>query len=115
MNESGIITWQEFENVDMRAGTITSVDDFPEARKPAYKVTVDFGPETGIKRTSAQITANYGKAELVGLQVIGVVNFPPKQIGPIMSEFLIVGFYRDDGSVILAVPDETVPNGAKLA
>lgn len=115
MNESGIITWQAFESVDLRAGTITSVDDFPEARKPAYKVTVDFGPEIGVKRTSAQITVNYSKAELVGRQVIGVVNFPPKQIGPIMSEFLIVGFYRDDGSVILAVPDKTIPNGAKLA
>ncbi|TWT50998.1 tRNA-binding protein YgjH [Rubripirellula amarantea] len=115
MNESGIITWQEFENVDMRAGTITSVDDFPEARKPAYKVTVNFGSEIGVKRTSAQITVNYSKADLVGRQVIGVVNFPPKQMGPIMSEFLIVGFYRDDGSVILAVPDKTIPNGAKLA
>ena len=115
MNESDIITWQEFESVDLRAGTITSVDDFPEARKPAYKVTVDFGPEIGIKRTSAQITLNYSKADLVGRQVIGVVNFPPKQIGPMMSEFLIVGFYRDDGSVILAVPDKTIPNGAKLA
>jgi tRNA-binding protein len=115
VKESGIITWQEFENVDMRAGTITSVDDFPEAHKPAYKVTVDFGSGIGIKRTSAQITANYDKAELVGRQVIGVLNFPPKQIGPIMSEFLMVGFYRDDGSVILAVPDKTIPNGAKLA
>ncbi|MGB7326424.1 MAG: tRNA-binding protein [Rubripirellula sp.] len=115
MNESGIITWQEFQSVDMRAGTITSVDDFPEARKPAYKITVDFGPEIGIKRTSAHVTVNYSKAELVGRQVIGVVNFPPKQIGPMMSEFLIVGFYRDDGSVILAVPDNTIPNGAKLA
>ena len=115
MNESGIITWQEFTNVDLRAGTITGVEDFPQARKPAYKVTVDFGSEIGVKRTSAQITVNYTKNELVGRQVIGVVNFPPKQIGPIMSEFLIAGFYRDDGSVILAVPDKIVPNGVKLA
>lgn len=115
MNDSGIITWQEFVNVELRAGTITAVEDFPEARNPAYKVTVDFGSDIGNKRTSAQITINYTKESLVGRQVIGVVNFPPKQIGPIMSEFLIVGFYRDDGSVILAVPDGSVPNGAKLA
>lgn len=115
MNESGIITWQEFQNVDLRAGTVTLVDDFPEARKPAYKITVDFGPGIGVRRTSAQITANYTKEDLVGRQVIGVVNFPRKQIGPIMSEFLIVGFYCDDESVILAVPDRSIPNGAKLA
>lgn len=115
MNESGIITWQEFQNVDLRAGTITTVEDFPEARKPAYKITVDFGAEIGVRRTSAQITVNYTKGELVGRQVMGVVNFPTKQIGPMMSEFLIVGFYRDDGSVILAVPDKSIPNGAKLA
>jgi len=115
MNDSGIITWQEFEKVELRAGTIVAAVDFPEARKPAYKVTVDFGTDIGVKRTSAQITLNYTKEELVGRQVIGVLNFPPKQIGPIMSEFLIVGFYRDDGSVILAVPDDLVPNGAKLA
>ncbi|TWU46591.1 tRNA-binding protein [Rubripirellula reticaptiva] len=115
MNESGIITWQEFQNVDLRAGTVTLADEFPEARNPAYKITVDFGPEIGLRRTSAQITANYTKEELIGRQVIGVVNFPPKQIGPMMSEFLIVGFYRDDGSVILAVPDKSIPNGAELA
>ena len=105
----------------MRAGTIVAVDDFPEARKPAYKVTVDFGSEIGVKRTSAQITALYRKDELVGRQVIGVVNFPAKQIGPFMSEFLIMGFYREDGAVVLAVPDpsvgsdQPVDNGAKLA
>jgi len=115
MNESGVITWQDFQNVDLRAGTITAVEDFPEARKPAYKLTVDFGAELGVKRTSAQITIHYTKTVLVGRQVIGVVNFPPKQIGAFLSEFLIVGFYRDDGSVILAVPDDSVPNGAKLA
>ena len=115
MNESGIITWQAFQNVDLRAGTVSSADEFPEARKPAYKITVDFGREIGVRRTSAQITVNYTKEELIGRQVIGVVNFPPKQIGPMMSEFLMVGFYRDDGSVILAVPDKSIPNGAKLA
>ncbi|SMP59379.1 export-related chaperone protein CsaA [Neorhodopirellula lusitana] len=115
VNESGIITMQEFDKVDLRAGTITSVKDFPKARKPAYQVTVDFGPNLGSKRTSTQITVNYTRDELVGRQVIGVLNFGTKQIGPFMSEFLIVGFYREDGSVILAVPDQSVPNGAKLA
>ncbi len=113
--KAGITAWQAFENLDMRAGTITEVDSFPKARKPAYKVTVDFGPDLGTKRTSAQITENYTKDELVGRQIIGVVNIPPKQIGSFMSEFLIVGFYRKDGSVILAVPDKSIPNGAKLA
>ena len=115
MNESGIIIWQEFQNVDLRAGTVTAAEEFPEARKPAYKITVDFGSTIGVRRTSAQITVNYTTEELIGRQVIGVVNFPPKQIGPMMSEFLIVGFYRDDASVILAVPDKSIPNGAKLA
>ncbi|MEE2937421.1 MAG: tRNA-binding protein [Planctomycetota bacterium] len=110
-----IISWNEFENVDLRAGTVIEVDDFPEARKPAYRLKADFGPQLGTKRSSAQITANYTKDELLGRQVIGVLNFPPKQIGPFWSEFLIVGFYRDDGSVILAVPDKQVPNGSKLA
>ncbi|OYP30427.1 tRNA-binding protein [Rhodopirellula sp. MGV] len=109
------IEWADFEAVELRAGTVIAVEDFPEARKPAYKVTVDFGPAVGKKRTSAQITVNYTKDTLLGRQVLGVVNFPPKQIGPFMSEFLIVGFYREDGSVILAVPDADVTNGAKLA
>ncbi|TWU08154.1 tRNA-binding protein [Stieleria varia] len=113
--QTGVTGWQAFENVDMRAGTITAVDPFPKARKPAYQVTVDFGGELGIKRTSAQITENYTMDELLGRQIIGVVNIPPKQIGNFHSQFLIVGFYRKDGSVILAVPDSAVPNGAKLA
>lgn len=112
---TGIITWQEFEQVDLRAGTIIAVDEFPAARKPAYQITVDFGLDLGVKRTSAQITDNYTQNELVGRQVIGVVNFPPKQIASFMSEFLIVGFYREDGSVVLAVPDKIVPNGVKLS
>lgn len=115
VKESGIITMQEFENVNLRAGTITAIEDFPKARKPAYKVTVDFGAGFGIRRTSAQITTNYTKEELNGRQVMGVLNFAPKQIGPFLSEFLLVGFYCEDGSVILAVPDQSVPNGAKLA
>lgn len=109
------ITWDDFERVEIRAGTVTAAEVFREARKPAYKVTVDFGAGIGVKRTSAQITAIYSAEQLVGRQVIGVVNFPPKQIGPFLSEFLIAGFYHDDGSVVLAVPDQPVSNGAKLA
>lgn len=108
------ISWQHFEAVEMRAGTVLSVEDFPEARKPAFKITVDFGPDVGIRRTSAQVTAVYSKEELVGRQVLGVVNFPPKQIGPVRSEFLLAGFYRDDGAVVLAVPERPVQNGARL-
>ncbi|HEY0874423.1 MAG TPA: tRNA-binding protein [Vicinamibacterales bacterium] len=108
------ITWQHFEAVEMRAGTIVSVEDFPEARKPAYKVAVDFGEGIGIRRTSAQITTLYSKEELVGRQVMGVLNFPPKQIGPVRSEFLLAGFYREDGAVVLAVPERPVQNGARL-
>ena len=98
----------------MRAGTIVSVEDFPQARKPAYIIAVDFGVAGGVRRTSAQVTAVYSKEELVGRQVMGVVNFPAKQIGPLMSEFLLVGFYREDGAVVLAVPDRPVQNGARV-
>lgn len=108
------ITWPEFKAVEIRVGTILSVEEFPEARKPAYKINVDFGPDIGVRKSSAQITELYGPRELVGKQVIGVVNFPPKQIGPMRSECLITGFYRDDGNVVLAVPERDVPNGAKL-
>lgn len=108
------ITWQHFEAVEMRAGTIVAVEDFPEARKPAYKITVDFGPDIGIRRTSAQVTSVYAKPDLVGRQVMGVLNFPPKQIGPMRSEFLLAGFYREDGAVILAIPERPVQNGARL-
>jgi tRNA-binding protein len=109
------ISWADFERVELRVGTIVSVEDFPEARKPAYKIKADFGPEIGVKQSSAQITALYTKGELIGRQIIGVVNFPPKQIGPLLTEFLVTGLYRDDGAVVLAVPDQQVPNGAKLA
>ena len=109
-----MITWDQFEAIEMRAGTIIGVEDFPEARKPAYKITVDFGAEIGIRKTSAQVKTVYTPEELVGRQVMGVVNFPPKQIGPVRSEFLLTGFYRDDGAVILAVPERPVQNGARL-
>lgn len=109
------LTWKEFERVELRVGTITAAETFPEARKPAYKLTVDFGDEVGIRRSSAQITTHYDPGELVGKQVMGVVNFPEKQIGPFMSQCLVTGFIQDDGSVILAVPDKPVPNGLRLA
>jgi len=108
------INWQDFEKVELRIGTVLTAELFPEARKPAYKLKVDFGADIGVKQSSVQITVHYRLEELIGRQVLGVVNFPPKRIGPFMSECLICGFYREDGSVILAVPDKSVPNGAKL-
>lgn len=108
------ISWIDFEKVELRVGTIVKVEDFPEAKKPAYKLWVDFGGEFGVKQSSAQITAHYTKEELVGKQILGVINFPVKQIGPFQSEFLTCGFYREDGTVILAIPEREVPNGAKL-
>lgn len=108
------ITWNDFEQVELRAGTITHAEAFPEARKPAYKLTIDFGEEIGIRRSSAQITNHYQPDDLVGKQILAVVNFPAKQIGPFMSQCLVTGCYREDGSVILVSPDKPVPNGAKL-
>ena len=108
------ISWEQFEQVELRAGTIIEVEDFPEARKPAYKIKADFGEVIGIKKSSAQIVNLYSKKELIGRQVIGIVNFPPKQIGPTISEFLVTGFYNESGSVVLATPEREVPNGAKL-
>ena len=107
------ISWKEFEQVELRVGRIVRVEDFPEARNPAYKVWVDFGEEIGERKSSAQITALYDKDELVGRLVTAVVNFPVKQIGPMRSECLVTGFYREDG-VVLAVPDKPCPNGLKL-
>jgi tRNA-binding protein len=109
------ITWDDFKKVALCVGTIVKVEDFPQARVPAYKITADFGKEIGIKKTSAQLTVLYSKKELMGKQIIGVVNFPPKQIGPIMSEFLVTGFVGKDGEVILAVPHKKVANGSALA
>jgi tRNA-binding protein len=108
------ITWDDFTRVDIRVGTVIEVEDFPKARTPAYKLVIDFGAEIGVKKSSARITDIYSKEELLGKQVIGIVNFPPKQIGPFMSECLVTGFQRDDGAVVLAVPDRQVGNGAKL-
>ena len=108
------IDWNDFEKVELRVGTVVEVEDFPEARKPAYIVYVDFGDEIGLRKSSAQLTELYTRDQLVGRQVVGVVNFPPRQIGPIRSQCLVTGFYREDGAVVLAVPDHPVPNGAKL-
>ena len=108
------LTWNEFQKVELRAGTIVAVDEFPEARKPAWKLTVDFGSEVGVRRSSAQITDHYEEKDLLGKQVLAVINFPPKQIGPFMSECLVTGLIQDDGSVVLAVPDKPVANGLRL-
>ncbi len=107
------ITWKDFEKVELLAGTVLEVLDFPEARKPAYKLKVDFGAY-GIKWSSAQITRHYKKEELYGKQIIGVVNFPPKQIANFMSEFLVTGFADKDGDIVLSTIERQVPNGSKL-
>jgi len=109
-----MITYADFEHVDIRVGRIVQVDDFPQARKPAYKLLIDFGPEIGTKRSSAQITQRYSKEELLGKQVIAVVNFPPKQIGPFMSEVLTLGLPDDQGNVVLISPTKDVPLGGKM-
>ena len=108
------ISWQDFKKIELRAGTITRVENFSEARKPAYKIWADFG-DFGIMKSSAQITELYSKADLIGRQVVGVVNFPPKQIGTFMSEFLVTGFILEGGAVVLAEPQQRVPNGSRLA
>ncbi len=108
------INWSDFEKVELRMGTITRVEEFPEARYPAFKIWVDFGPDIGIKKSSARITSLYQIKELINKQVLAVVNFPPKQIGPFLSECLITGFPDAQGQVVLATCDKPVPDGAKL-
>ncbi|MCK2182884.1 tRNA-binding protein [Halomonas getboli] len=109
------IEWSDFARVELRVGTIVEAEVFAEARRPAYRLRVDFGEAIGVRKSSAQITELYDPEALVGRQVVAVVNFPPKQIGPMTSECLVTGFHRDDGAVALAVPDMAVPNGARLA
>jgi tRNA-binding protein len=108
------ITWNDFAKVDMRIGTITAAEPFPQARKPAYKLTIDFGPDIGIKRSSAQITTLYQPTTLIGKQITAVVNFPPKQIGPFMSECLVLGSVAPDGTVTLLTATQPVENGLRI-
>jgi len=108
------ISWSDFEKIELRAGTVVEVKKFPEARKPAWILKIDFGEGIGIKKSSAQIRDLYQAEDLLGKQVICVLNFPPKQIGPLYSECLVTGLYREDGTVILAIPDREVQNGARL-
>ena len=108
------ITWDDFTKVELRVGRVVNAEPFPQARKPAYILHVDFGPEIGTKKSSAQITAVYTPEELIGRLVVGVVNFPPKQIGPIRSECLVTGFHNERGEVVLCIPDKDVPLGTKL-
>ena len=110
-----LIQWSDFTKVELRVGTIIDTLDFPKARNPSYILHIDFGDDIGIKKSSAQITTLYSKDVLIGKKVMAVTNFPVKQIGPIMSECLITGFHREDGAVVLAVPDQEVPNGTRLA
>lgn len=108
------ISWSDFEKVDLRVGTIVSVSEFPEARKPAYQLLVDFGAEIGKRKSSAQITVLYTKEELIGRQVVAVVNFPKKQIGKFMSECLVTGFPDEEGNIVLTAVERKVPNGSRL-
>lgn len=109
-----MITYQDFEKVDIRVGEVVGVEDFPQARKPAYKLTIDFGAEVGTKKSSVQVTKHYTKEELMGKQIIGVVNFPLKQIGPFISEVLTLGVPDENGDVVLLSPTKKVPKGGKM-
>lgn len=108
------ISWEDFEKVELRVGIIVAAEAFPEARKPAYRLRVDFGGEIGVRRSSARITDLYSPGELVGRRVVAVVNFPPKQIGPVRSECLVTGFPDEEGRIVLCVPDRAVPQGSRL-
>ena len=114
MEKKNDVSWSDFEKIDLRVGTILAVNDFLEARKPAYQLQIDFGSEIGILKTSAQITKRYSKEDLINRQIVAIVNFPKKQIGPIQSECLVTGFHNQDGHVTLCVPDTNVPLGTKL-
>jgi len=109
-----LIQWSDFEKIDMRIGSIIKAEEFPEAKKPAYKLTIDFGPEIGIKMSSAQITTLYNKKRLKNVQVIAIVNFPPKKIGPFVSECLVLGAYNAKNDVVLLHPQREIYNGAKV-
>lgn len=111
MNE---ISWGDFEKIELRVGTVIKAEDFPEARKPAYKLEIDFGSEIGTRKSSAQITKHYKKEELIGKQVVCVINFPNKQIGPFISECLTTGFADEKGDIVLTQPERKVPNGSKI-
>jgi tRNA-binding protein len=109
-----MLSWEEFEKVEMRIGTILEANDFPEARKPAYQLTIDFGNEIGIRKTSAQITKRYNKEELIGKQIVAVMNFPKKQIGKFMSECLVLGSVGEDNDIVLLSSDQKVANGLRI-
>jgi len=114
VSAGGVIRFVDFEKVDIRVGIVTRAEAFPEARRPAYKLEIDFGPELGVKRSSAQITRHYAPAELLGRRVVAVVNFPPKRIGPVVSEVLVLGAYDEAGEVVLLAPDRAVAPGSKI-
>lgn len=109
-----LISWDDFEKIEIRCGTVIDVQDFPEARKPAYKLWIDFGEQTGIKKSSAQITVHYKKEDLLKRQVIAIVNFPPKQIGTFYSDCLVLGVYDENNHVILLQPERNVKNGQRI-
>ncbi len=113
-NNNFSLLWSDFEKVEMRVGTIIAIADFPEARKPAYQLTIDFGHELGTKKSSAQITKRYKKEDLIGKQIIAVVNFPKKQIGKFLSECLVLGSVGDENDIVLLTSDKEVPNGLRI-